>query len=93
MDAANRLHRSLRHVPSHKGINPFTRQPCEFNAPASTAQITFDGARVGAIEWAMDGSPLLLVHADDEWMDYVASVAEGVAFLFGARFVRIRDEG
>src|ERR1051325_236597 len=84
---------SLRHVPPFKGINPFTREPCEYNAPASTGQIINNGERVGAIEWAQDGSPYLLVNADDEWRDFVAIIAADVASRLGARYVPIADEG
>lgn len=81
-------HGALQHVPPAKGINPFTRQVCEYNAPSSTARIVISGARIGAIEWAMDGSPLLLVHADEESVEFVAKIAEDVGALLGARFVR-----
>jgi hypothetical protein len=84
-------HPALRHVPPHTGINPFTREPWEYNAPASTAQITVEGTRVGAIEWAMDGSRYLLVHAAEGRVDFVESVATDVATTLGACFVRIRE--
>jgi len=85
-------HRALRHVPPKMGVNPFTRKSCEFKAPASSAQVAANSARVGGIQWAMDGSPYLLVDADDEWIDFVATIAEEVASTLGARFVR-KSEG
>jgi hypothetical protein len=82
----------LRHVPPVMGINPFTRQPCEVNAPSSTAQVCIDGVPVGTISWATDGSPCLLVDADDESVEYVARIAEDVATALGAHFVREMGE-
>jgi hypothetical protein len=81
-------HGSLDHVPPVMGINPFDRQPCEYNAPSSTARVVIGGVRVGAIGWAVDGSPVLLVDANEESVEDVAKVAEGVARRLGARFVR-----
>jgi hypothetical protein len=42
-------HGSLGHGPPHKGINPFTCEPSEYKAPASTAVVLIDGADVGYI--------------------------------------------
>jgi hypothetical protein len=83
---------SLAHVPPVTGINPATRQPCEFNAPSSTARVMRGGARIGAILWALDGSPFLLVEADEEAADEVAKVAENIASRLDARFVRENAE-
>jgi hypothetical protein len=80
-------HDSLGHVPPRKSINPFTRQPMEVKAPASTAVVLIDGADVGSISWAMDGSPVLIVDAEDGSEEAVAKVAEEVAKALGARFV------
>lgn len=81
-------HGSLGHVPPKKAINPFTRKPCEVNAPASTAVVRVGEAGVGSIWWALDGSPFLIVQAEEESADAVAKIAEEVATELGARFVR-----
>src|SRR5262245_48708481 len=81
-------HGSLGHVPAHMGINPFTRKPMEFKAPASTAAVRIGGVRVGSIFWALDGSPYLLVQAEEESAEAVADIAEEIATALGARFVR-----
>jgi hypothetical protein len=85
-------HRSLGHVLPHVGINPFTREPCEYKAPASTAAIRIGLARVGSIWWAMDGSPFLIVQAQEDSAEGVASIADEVATMLGARFVRETDD-
>jgi hypothetical protein len=85
-------HGALDHVPPVMGINPFNRQPCEYKAPGSTARIVIGGARIGAIEWAMDGSAVLLVLANEESVEDVASVAEDIASRLGARFARENTE-
>jgi hypothetical protein len=85
-------HGSLDHVPPVMGINPFNRQPVEYNAPGSTARIVIGGVSIGAIEWAMDGSPVLLVDSDEEWVEDVAKVAGEVAMRLGTRFVRKNAE-
>jgi hypothetical protein len=81
-------HGALAHVPPRIGINPFTRQPIEFNAPASTAIIWKDGADIGSISWAMDGAPIHIVEAQEQSTDSVASVAEDIAGSLGGQFVR-----
>lgn len=80
-------HAALGHPPPVIGINPFTQQPQEFYAPGSTAEILKDGVRVGSIEWAMDESPWLLVHAEDDSAGYVTIIAEHVAATLSGRFV------
>jgi hypothetical protein len=81
-------HESLRHVLPRLGTNPFTHGPCEIKAPASTAVIRIGGADVGQIYQAMDGSPLLIVQAQKEYADTIATLAQEVATTLGARFVR-----
>lgn len=85
-------HGSLRHAPPVNGINPFTRQPWVFYAADSTAEVIIDGTSVGSIVWASDGSSLLFVNADDEWVDTVASIAEEIAKTLGVFFVRESEE-
>ncbi len=81
-------HESLTHVPPYKRTNPFTRQPMEVKAPASTANAAVDGISIGTIFWAMDGSSILFVDAEEESAEQVARIAEDVAAKLGARFVR-----
>jgi hypothetical protein len=88
-------HRSLAHVPPQMRPNPFKPgEMMEVNAPASTAIISVNGRRIGSIWWAMDGSPILWVHAEDkESVGTVSTIAEEIAVLLGARFVREQDTG
>ena len=81
-------HGSLGRLPGHLGINPFTRKPIEYKAPASTAAIRISEAEVGSIFWAMDGTPCLIVQAEEGSAEAVAHIAEEVATALGARFVR-----
>ena len=83
-------HPSLRHVPPVMGINPFNHQPCEYNAPASTAQVLANGVQIGSIEWEQDGSRFLnvILHVEDEQSAMVVvGVAAELAALLSARFV------
>ncbi|MGH7172294.1 MAG: hypothetical protein ACRELG_18615 [Gemmataceae bacterium] len=81
-------HGSLGHVPSHMGINPFTRELWEFKAPYSTADIWIGSARAGSIWWALDGSPVLIVQAEEDSAEAVANIVKEVATRLGGRFVR-----
>jgi hypothetical protein len=85
-------HRSLGHVPPHSAIKPGTQERCEYKAPASTAIVFASGARAGLIEWALDGSPYLLVDAEEESAQVVAEIAQEAATLLGAKLVRERSE-
>jgi hypothetical protein len=85
-------HSALEHTPARKGVNPFTREPCEYKAPASTASVRIEGARVGSIFWAMDGSPCLIVQAEEHSAEAVANIAEQIAKALGGQFVREIDE-
>jgi hypothetical protein len=95
LDAAKWLslidsHESLGHVPSKMGINPFTKKPTEYKSPASTARICVEGASVGSIGWALDGSLSLIVEAEENSVDLVTKTAEEVARTLGGRFVLSR---
>jgi hypothetical protein len=46
-----------------------------------------DGAMVGSIEWAMNESPWLLVHAEDGSAPFVTAIAQEIARTLGGRFV------
>ena len=88
--ALTKSHKSLAIVPPgvRMGINPFTRQPCEFKTPASTALVQEDRTKIGSIYWAMDGSPILIVDAEEDSMDTAARIAEEIAASLGGQFVR-----
>jgi len=81
-------HPALANAPTRKGVNPFTRQPCEYKPPASSALIRKDGAEIGSIYCAMDGSPTLVVQAQEDLVDAVAGVAADIAGSLGGHFVR-----
>jgi hypothetical protein len=86
-------HGALEHVPARKGINPFTREPVDYKAPATSALIRVQGAQIGSIFWAMDGSPYLMVQAEEGSVETVAALAREIAAALGAQFVReIIDE-
>jgi hypothetical protein len=85
-------HASLAHVSPRKGINPCTGEPFEYKAPPSTAIVHAGGTDIGCIEWAMDGSPVLIVQAQKGSVEVVASVAEDVARILAGRFVRDAHE-
>ena len=80
-------HPALKRVPPREGINPFTREKTEFKAPQTSAVISIRGMDIGSIYWAMDDSPMLIVHANDGSAESVAAVAEEVAAALSARFV------
>jgi hypothetical protein len=83
-------HEALANVPPRMGVNPFTRQPCEYKAPESSAVIHKAGADIGGIHWAMDGSPILVVEAHEDSIDAAARVAADVADALGGHFARGR---
>ena len=83
-----KMHGALASVPPRKGINPFTRQPCEYKAPTSTAIIRKGSTDIGLIYWAMNGSPLLIVEAEWDACDIVASIVEDIARSLAGRFER-----
>lgn len=82
-----REHPALAPIPPRQGINPFTKEPCEFKAPASTASVMVDGSRRGSICRAEDGSPVLLVDADESDLDAVAEIAREIAQDLGGHFL------
>lgn len=85
-------HTALARVPPRSGINPLTREPIKYRAPASTAIILqTDGADLGSISRAMDGSPYLIVTSREESVEAVSRVAEDVAGALGGRFVRAAE--
>lgn len=80
-------HVSLAHGRPQIGIYPFTKRPQVFKPVASSAHICVAGTRVGAIWWALDGSPFLMVQAEEHATEAVAAIAEDVARLLGGQFV------
>ncbi|MCE9545953.1 MAG: hypothetical protein K8T25_10600 [Planctomycetia bacterium] len=85
-------HPALANVPPRMGINPFTRQPCEYDAPPTSAMVRADDTDIGSVCWAMDGSPALIVEAEADAVDAVASVAEEIARTLGGQFKRQLSE-
>jgi hypothetical protein len=82
-------HPSLRPVPPVLGINPFTRMPCEFIAPTSTAKVIERGLDCGMIFWAEDESACLVVEANDSERESVVAIACGIAQQLGGRLVSL----
>jgi hypothetical protein len=81
-------HDALGHVPPQKGVNPFTRKPTLIHAPKSDAKILRNGVQIGSVGWALDGSPVLHVNANDDAVAQVCRIADDIATSLGARFVR-----
>jgi hypothetical protein len=84
-------HESLGHIRPYMGINPFTRQPCEYKVPPTTAQVRLKGVDVGSISCAMDGSPVLIVEAQEDAAAAVCEIADEVTRALGGQFVREPD--
>ncbi len=84
-------HHCLAPVPARPGVNPFTREPMVFRAPDTEAIVCIGGAEVGFIGWAMDGSPMLIVRADDRSVERVVAMAQEIATALGGRLVREED--
>lgn len=61
-------------------------------APDTTARIIVDGIQVGSIFWALDGSHMLIVDAEDGAADSVTIIAQNLATSLNASFGRISDE-
>ena len=85
-------HPQLSVVPPQKGINPFTRKPIEFKALPTSAIVCIGGEEIGSISWAQDGSPSLIVEADDKSADAIASLAQELAIDLGGTFTRWTNE-
>lgn len=58
-------HPMLKRPESKMGLNPFSKQPMEFKPNGSSAEIWEDGSEIGQVFAAMDGSPKLIVDAED----------------------------
>jgi hypothetical protein len=79
-----REHPNLGPVPPREGINPFTRKPTVFHAPADSARVVVGGKEVGSMEWAVDDSNRINVYGDPE---VVTPLAREIAEALGGRFV------
>jgi hypothetical protein len=79
-------HLSLAHPPARPGINPFTKQEMVYKPNKYFAQVVLDKGEIGAIYPAMDGSPYLIVDAEESCDKGVREVAEDIARILGGRF-------
>ena len=65
-------HPNLARVRDREGINPFTRAPMIYRAAPDSADVIVDGAEVGTMTWAQDGSHQI-------WVEGVAELVEPLA--------------
>ena len=79
-------HSFLASVAPRQGVNPFTRKPHAFQAPADSARIVLDGADVGAIRRAEDDSNCLLVWSAPAAKPRVTVIAQDIAARLGMQF-------
>jgi hypothetical protein len=77
----------LASVAPRRGINPFTKKPQTFEAPADSARIVLDGVDVGAVHWAEDDSNCLVVWSAPAAKTRVTVIAQDIAARLGMRFV------
>ena len=84
-------HTSLAAALPKQGINPFSKQPYLFKPTQDYAGVLFDGDKVGAIHWAMDGSHRLIVWSEPAARVHVTEIAQDVASQLGWRFVAGTD--
>ncbi len=69
---------------AREGINPFTREPMVYEPNPSTAIVYDQSTKIGSIEWAQDGSDVLIVWAEKGHESSMRSWTEGLATrLFG----------
>jgi hypothetical protein len=80
-------HSFLAPVAPRQGVNPFTKKPHAFQAPADSARIVLDGVDVGAVRWAEDDSNCLVVWSAAAAKTRVTVIAQDVAARLGMRFV------
>ena len=65
-------HPSLVRFPDREGVNPFTRTPTIYRAHPGNAHVVVDGAEVGVMTWAQDGSHQITVEGDLELVEPLA---------------------
>jgi hypothetical protein len=66
-----------------QGVNPFTREPLTYKPAPDYALIIVDGAKVGAIHWAMDDSRRLVLWSIPTARIQVIDTAQDVASRLG----------
>jgi hypothetical protein len=60
-----------------RGINPFTKKPLELPPkPNRVLKIVEEGKQIGSIEWAQDGSNMLLVRQEEKGETYRNALIE-----------------
>ena len=65
-------HPNVVRFKDREGINPFTRAPMIFRAHTDSARVIIDGAEVGTMSWAQDGSHQIMVDGDPTLVEPVA---------------------
>jgi hypothetical protein len=79
-------HPNLSLLPPREGLNPFTKQPYLYPAPAENAQVILDGVQIGSMTWAEDGSRQIAVDGDAATLVKIAmQVAEELGCIFEPR--------
>jgi hypothetical protein len=77
-------HPALRRPPPRAGINPWTKKPITLPARTDLAIVVDDGRELGSIEWAQDGSRILLARPERaSARDALVQVARDVAWRLG----------
>lgn len=80
-------HSLLASVASRQGVNPFTKKPYTFKAPADYARVMLNAVDVGAVNLAEDGSNCLVVRSAPTAKKHVTAIAQDIAARLGMRFV------
>jgi hypothetical protein len=76
-------HPNLSPLPPREGLNPFTKQPYLYPAPAENVRVILDGIEVGSMTWAEDGSCQIAVDGDSATVVKIATqVAEELGCVF-----------
>jgi hypothetical protein len=65
-------HPNLVRFKDREGINPFTRAPMIFRGHTDNAHVIVDGAEVGTMSWAQDGSHKIVVDGNAELVEPLA---------------------
>jgi hypothetical protein len=86
-------HPQLSRGQAKEGINPFDGKPHLYTANPYAAAVMIDGRDVGAIDWAIDNSRLLVVWSAAGAEEKVIGVAMDVAARLGWHFVRSKAVG
>jgi hypothetical protein len=67
-----------------RGINPFTREPVEFRANPTAANLVIDGEDVGFFDWSQNEENVILVTGE---LPAIRRYAAEIAEQLGGRFV------